>query len=163
MMSAVMNATKVVFFYITILVFCSTLAAETIKISGSSLIPKSGNQESVNEQYGCFFNVNTTGLDLPAGAIVTNLNAFTLNTSKDSRNVKVVLYKHYANSFGEMVVNQTFDVNPGYETTIISLESGGFDPVNEFSSVSVYTHDTVAICGISVEYVIDVIFINSFD
>lgn len=139
----------------------AVVSAETLQITGAQLKPYDA--QVVTEQNGCFYNVNFTGLNIPNDVIVTQLDLFTHSDSMKPVNIRAVLFKHYANATGELVIDEDVMVESGFKVTTINPEVGAFDPINDFTTFGFFSTNEVSFCGASLTYVVDLIFSDSFD
>ncbi len=144
---------------ISLNLYTSSLQAEVLSIPGAKLKPL--NNTPVTELKGCFFAVQYLGLEIPNDAIIDKFDLLFYNQSIQNEDVLIKIEKFKI--FSEYLFNETINIPSGYFTFSATPDSAITLEPKEF--LNIYTEllsSDLAVCGIRVHYLPDLIFINGF-
>lgn len=158
-----MNSRTVIVMLTVALHFSLASQAEIYTISAASIKPYDGG--AVTESNGCYKNVGYGGFSLPNDVFITAIDVSLFNEASTEKSQFISLNKHEGSNLPISIIGEARELPPGFSKIQLLATDNYVLKDKEFLTFYAGTSsaDSIGLCGFSVHYEKDLIFISQFD
>ena len=150
------------FIFLTLLSVSTFPLAETYSAPGAQFL--SNTPDDVFEQNGCLFGVDYVGIDLPENSVMLGFDLYVLNDGLESKELTFRVSNSQRPTYWQTTFSQTMEIETGHVT--IPMTPDLAIPFYSHEFLNIYTDledNTLAVCGLRIDYMVDLIFAEGLD